>query len=68
MIARAILARAGIGGIRDGTSGGHRRWWRRRMRTVGGVQREDGDDVTKCIRAALADDAFMDVNGLHLTV
>ena len=38
------------------------------MRTVGGVQREDGDDVMKCIRAALADDAFMDVNGLHLTV
>ena len=35
---------------------------------VGGVRRGDGDDVMNSIRAALADDAFMDVDGLHLTV
>ena len=37
------------------------------MRMVGGVRWGDGDDVTKCIRAALADDAYMDVDGLHVT-
>ena len=38
------------------------------MRMVGGVTRGDGDDVMKSIRAALADDASMDVDGLHLMV
>ena len=38
------------------------------MKMVRGARREDGDDVMRSIRAALADDGFMDVDGLHLTV
>ncbi len=38
------------------------------MRMVGGVLRGCGDDVMKSIRTALADDAYMDVDGLHLAV
>ena len=68
MIARATLAQAGTGGIRDDTSGGRQRWWRRRMRTVGEVRQGNGDDVVNSIHAALVEDAlWMDVDGLHLT-
>ena len=38
------------------------------MRMVGEVRQGDGDDVMNSIRAALADDAFMDdLDGSHLT-
>ena len=35
---------------------------------VGGVRRGGGDDLMKGILAALADDACMDVDGLHLAI
>ena len=37
------------------------------MRMVRGMRWGNGDDVMRCIRAALADDACVDVDGLHLT-